>query len=424
MKLLLLVCLLLAASAALAQEEPDGEGEVEIEVIVEEVLPAEEVIESPVDGVSLSPDGTMLAGFTPYGICITMIDASEETCHPFPINFAGQFGRKPLQNPLRWSPDSQQIAFTESIYTFLFESDIWVLNPFDGMFTNLTDDGIIGAFTRLEVDNFMLDYMPAWAPDGTIYFFRSQRTPTSRAEYTLALMRLAPGSAEPELIIDLTGLLPAFSVYYHPAVSTDGRWLVFPLHWEVDTTFDGLWIIDLETGFTRQLLPMPVLNTGQPAWEDRPLTLINNPVWVNDNTGILARLDAEPEARPLVERAYIYVFIETGEVQPLIDFSAIDSPEALLTAGDDGAFAPIRLAPREGAVHADRQSFLYLGYGMNQEAPALFVLPLPPAGSAPVEVMALEGTLPTVRYVPNPILSERATGLLQGLFIALASREE
>lgn len=372
---------------------------------------ASALFEENVRGVSVSPDGMTLVGLVGDTICTLVLSTNAEQCYPLPDEFGGNLVERPEYNPIVWSPDSTQIAFTENLYMYMAESDLWVFDLTTGTFTNRTDDGAVGNFIRLE-ETALLDYLPAYAPNGDIYFFRSQRLEPNT---TLTLQRLAADADTPEEVADLTFILPTLSIYYSPAISPDGTKMAVPvLATRPDIPESGLWIIDLTEGvatqITRSVDPVP----GLPEHAQIPPAYASNPVWTADSSGIVfksALVAAMSRGGLFPPHNFLYVDVASGDVEPLFDLS--DFPEGAAAFREDAnGVSPIASLPREGAVSADGTRFIYLSYDVDFDHPQLSMVSLPPDGSEPVLLADVDFEM--APFMPNTTMTAADQVLLGG----------
>ena len=372
-----------------------------------DAIDASELFGESVRGITLSPDGMLVAATNGEGICVAKVATPEVICYPLPDAFGGRVAPRAGYNPLVWSPDSTSIALTEDFYMYFYESDLWVLDTQSGTYTNRTDDGV-GQFNIGEVDDgsATLDYLPAYAPNGDLYFFRSQR---AGGDLTLALYHLAADEDTPELISDLTGTLPALSVFYSPAVSPDGTQIAFPVQGiDRDDPGNGLWLVDLATGEARQLTDS---TAGMPETEQARAPFTMNPVWLPDSSGIVFETLSPERVFARSGHNYLYVEVASGEVTPLVD---VPLPED----EDSEADLAIRI-PRDGALSADGTVFAYLHYEDIPTTEAqITLIQLPPGETAPIVITNVEH-ISFPYSVPNPRMSANGKALLGGWLYTL-----
>jgi WD40 repeat protein len=119
--------------------------------------------------VTLSPDGTLIAGIgEDHEFCIWEIDSLEASCDQ-PSSSAINPGS------IVWSPDGTAVAYTLDAFLRGDESDLFVFELDAGTSVNLTDDGIEGSlFSPDEGVSLPVDVMPTWSHDSqSLIFVRS-----------------------------------------------------------------------------------------------------------------------------------------------------------------------------------------------------------------------------------------------------------
>lgn len=344
----------------------------------DDLLPALEALAPVNASLTLSPDGTRAAWAAPGGLCLYDLDAEAGECHAFPDRFADSFGE---YNPLRWSPDSTAIAFTEDPFRLLNESDVWVYKLASGEFTNLTDDGLEGGWLQSKTENagFALDYALTWNPvNGDLYYFHSEPLADG---WTLDLYRTTPGSYEAEQIGSYDVGLPTLSVYFPPQISPDGtRLAVIVLGQKLDDLRNGVWMIDLKDGGAEIIANLPNLRrSGFPEWQDQQYTMPRELAWVDNHTLLVNLLNSAFNTG--VSWGTQIIDLTTGTITPLVDMSGVAEQSDLFQAGDDG-HSPMYAMPRSVLIAADGASVLFTHYDpYGQDQPGLSRLPLPPAGT-------------------------------------------
>ena len=372
---------------------------------------AADLFETDVRNISLSPDGTMLAGTSDGQICVLALATGDEECFSTEDTPYVNFNNDEFFNPLVWSPDSTTLLFTEEIYRSIFEPDLWMLNVAPGEIRDLTDDGVVGIANTPENQAAILDYLPAYAPNGDIYFFRTEPSKAIDGAFNLTLQRLAVGGDEPEVVIDSFLRFPIYwrDPYFSPMISPDGTMLVFPVVAGTDRSApqNGLWLVDLESGEVRQLTDADDTHIGLPESQQDLEMFTLNPVWATDGAGIVFRAFGF-SSEGLGFDTFLYVDVATGDVRPVVDLSDFrdftqlreeDAPELLLI-------------PRAGAVSSDGSAFIYLGYNADMTTAEIVAVPLPPDGSEPVVLGEVEYVADP--FVPNPTMSADGKALLTG----------
>ncbi len=206
--------------------------------------------------VGPSPDGTELAAYDPNGkrLCVYRLPSLEEvSCSPQ----SGGGTPLPRNVDLRsvaWSPDSTRIAFTENLFVYAFESDIWTMDIASGGLTDLTDDGVSGPALPVP-PNAQFDVVPAWMPDGAAIVFA--RTPAST--HATEIDRIdATAGAQPTPIAHVS--TEPEVVFYGTRVSADGSQIAITL--DPRTAQDpsgGIYLIGADGLTSRHVLgPDPV----------------------------------------------------------------------------------------------------------------------------------------------------------------------
>jgi hypothetical protein len=367
----IVVALLLCASSPAAFAQDDGVG-----WTLAGVQDARELFASIEDfaNAKLSPDGTMVA--VPQGaeqLCMYSIADNAFDCAAWPEQAS-------LAHYVTWSPDGAYLAFAPEFFQRFNEPDLWVYDVAAGSFTNLTDDGVEGNMLRAE--GALIDYLPMWHPtDGDIYFFRTQ---DMGGNQTLELYRISPAGGEPELVQDLTGELPTFSVYEQAAISPDGGQLaMIVLNGQLDDPINGVWLLSLG-GELRQVLTLGDLRANIPDWQEESLLTPQSLAWTADSSGLVV-VGRDAVRMNGVAMNAVYIDAATGEVTPLVDYSDVPDEQSWVVAAEGEAHSGSYRMPRMSALSPDGKAFVYLHYDMGRsETIDISALPLPPDGSEPV----------------------------------------
>jgi dipeptidyl aminopeptidase/acylaminoacyl peptidase len=199
---------------------------------------------------------------------------------------------------------------------------------------------------------------PAWSPDGRSIALAADRSPDSTLAPRLEILQVPVGGGK---VTDLASLAGDAE---RPAFSRDGRRLAFVGTDVADPPDDvppSLWVRDLRTGETRDLLPGLDRPVGDWAWndlvtaEDAP-----GPIWLDDgrilvivgsrgrNLPLAARLDGPPEY--LVEEDALLNAVgiaATADGGTIVVSAALDGSAADLFRVRDRQLHPIT---REGST--------------------------------------------------------------------------
>ncbi|MBZ0290754.1 MAG: hypothetical protein K8I30_24220 [Anaerolineae bacterium] len=338
---------------------------------------------SPSDWPYLSPDGSALAWDTrDDAVAIYNFDDAATMPFAYAENCCA-FGRYSAPT---WSPDSRYFTFTESVFDRMLESDIWMLDREGGTIVNRTDDGVFGGWLG-ETDPFAIDYLPTWNPaNGDLYFFRSLWP--KEGDRTTGLYLMPVGRDEPKLVADLTAQLPILSVYRPAVIAPDGKRIAFiVLGSELDDARNGLWVMDLKTADAEQIATVEDLRAGLPAWQTESSLFPEFMQWAGNDALVVQSRDTQFATSGVGQMAY-YVAVETGEVTPLTTFEDVEGAPDLYR--DDNPDSPVFRVPRSGVVTPDGGAFIFVRTGVNGSSAGVSLLPLPPDGSAPVDLGGIE----------------------------------
>lgn len=299
--------------------------------------------ESPtaLDTAVIAPDGERIAHMTTdRQLCVVGIDDAAQTCTALPESFFGS----PVR--LHWSPDSEQIAFTEWWLGNLIDGDLWLWT--DDTITNLTDDGD----TRL-TESTTLDYSPFWSLDGALYFFRSERveTPIMGVGWDVRLMRFVDDADSPETVRDLSGELPALAVvdsvgnaFFDGAISLspDGETLALAAI-DVNTLIsdtNGIYTLALDGETPAQRRAEVLFNAGVPRWvvPDPAFSpfLLSGMTWVEDDLLVGSLHVLVLRVTDLISNALYRVDLDDETVTPRFDYTIYDTNADFVTARTSG----------------------------------------------------------------------------------------
>ena len=346
---------------------------------------------------TVSPDGQYIAYGKQSGkrrdrvlqLCVYEYEKATKQCYDLsPDDFNGY----PYQ--FQWSPDSRYIAFSENPVQLGSESDIWLFDRESGAFSNLTDDGLVGAWSQFVGDSQppMLDYLPMWHPsDGQIYFWRI--APLGNMRFTIGLYRIAPAGGDPEQVRDLTASFAAQApLFDYEALFLDGVSAIAPAGDTVAALMSSvndmgsyqqsLWLIDIsgDDAAPQQLAGPDQFATAVPEWVYYP-PQAQGLIWTGDSAGIV--VVANTSAGTMMPfQVYYYVDAASAEVTPLVDFSGLEEMDSYSDPAP-GSDLPWRAySPWTGSLSPQGDTLLMindLGGTI-----ALFSAPLPPTGDLPV----------------------------------------
>jgi Tol biopolymer transport system component len=201
--------------------------------------------------VALSPDGQMVAAVEPNtSICIYDAQTVEQ------ISCADASG---LNSGIRtedivWSPDSTRLAFSEQVFRYFNDGDLWVMNAQTGALTNITDDHydgpvVIGAD---EGASYFADVAPAWTPDSQFITFSRTTFVGSQSQGNTVAQAPAAGG-EVETLATVSAEEPGV-FYFGGGWSPDGASFYYSVsHTDSDDPDNGIWVYDPATGGAHQL---------------------------------------------------------------------------------------------------------------------------------------------------------------------------
>ena len=292
---------------------------------------------------TISPDGTMMVYAKTEGrfwnntgyICIYTFANAGVVCYE--VDGKQYYGYMPY---FSWSPDSTRVAFTENPIQLGYESDIWIIDSADGTMTNLTDDGVAGSWASAEPGTFTLDYEPMWdKSSGDLYFWRS--VPSGDLTISFELMKLPGGEGEAELVHDvsaeLEGMIMTWDIedYFLDGPSTmspDGSKVAMVMQdflEPYENARTGTWLLDVASGELTQIVEYSDYGAAIPAWQEAP-PWGQAAQWTADSQGFVLLVTSITSHLPL--EVYYYVDAASGEMTPVVDFSGVESLEAMMTA--------------------------------------------------------------------------------------------
>lgn len=369
-----------------------------------DVIPLEDSFEGSYKPV-LSPDGTSIAWWdrARHAVCVYDFDRPDPFCTTDTDQHLGSI------HYLTWSADSAYVALTPNYFQFLHEPDIWLYEPTTGLLQNLTDDGIED--DPLRESSALIDYIPTWNPaTGDIYFFRSRTTGDDQR--LMELYRMSPLDGAPELVADLTDTLPEASVYRKPAVSPDGSQMALLVQsHKFEEPVNGVWLLDLEDGSLEQLVTYNnIASAGLPAWYENHGPMLESIAWTAGGTGlVISAIDLRYRASHGAPVFY-YIDANTGELNPLFDFSDVPSQESFFEEDESGRTYIYRV-PRWGILAPDGGTLFTVHHERTEEIEAdIWAQPLPPDGSEPVVIGTFNFEIRGTRGDPEFLVEAGANG--------------
>ncbi len=288
--------------------------------------PVASLIELPPDGPDIfdtfpAPDGRHLIHIGEYEendyeetICAYDVVDDVNTCLPLPEDSEDfpeylEPDYENLYTPLAIATETLRLAIVGKPLDGHQDTDLWVVNFETGEIVKIADDGFEDGdnfptyyYEHPEPDaaGAIIDLQPAWSPDGTQ--IAVERTLINEEGFpnpsTLTLIDAATGAAQ-----DLTPLPAAVGEGRDQgstiglAWSPDGALLAASLRhddWEQwDSEQDGIWLVDVETGETRQLASVTAVEESFQATLDLPddgesfVAFITNLYWSPDGSRLL-----------------------------------------------------------------------------------------------------------------------------------------
>lgn len=421
---LALMSLLLTGFAAPAQDDSP--------VTVDTARPVTEIVgEKSAYLATVSPDGNFIVWGKQSGrgndrvlqACLFEFATAGKKCSDLSPDL---FDGYPYQ--FQWSPDSRYVAFSENPVEMASESDIWLFDAQEGVFTNLTDDGLVGVWSYLldDGEKVRLDYLPAWNPaDGMIYFWRI--VPLGNMRFTIGIYRIAPEGGDPELVRDLTAdfaaRLPLFQYDRFfldgmSAIAPDGSALAVIMSNvnDVGATEQTVWWIDLAdaTAEPYQLAATEDFLAAVPTWAQDYPPQAQGLSWTGDSSGLIFVVNTAVGAT-MPFQIYYYIDVASGEITPVVDFSPIEEMDGYSEPAP-GSELPWRVySPWTGSLSPAGDKLLMvndLGGTI-----ALFTAPLPPTGDLPT-VSASAETSPVMGSA-NSSRGEGGKVLAYGLLLTV-----
>jgi dipeptidyl aminopeptidase/acylaminoacyl peptidase len=350
---------------------------------------------------ALSPDGAFLAYVNQDGgnrgrdgqLCVYTFSNAGKRC-----DVMGE-GFESLPYQLQWSPDSTQIAFSENPIELGMESDIWTYDVASQTFTNLTDDGLSGMWRWLDTEEEInLDYLPMWdLTDGSLVFWRV--TPLGGFQFDLTLNRIDAAGGDPVELRSVGDAFPAaLPTFRNESLTMDGPSMLAPdgsavaaimsSPQSVGPVLNSLVLIPLDAeAEVQELLTTDMVAEAIPAWNTWPAATTGLS-WTGDSAGIVTLSSAWSTQTPFV--VLHYTDVATGDVTPLVDFSAIESPQAYFDLAD-GSNLPWRAySPWAAGITSNEDGVLMVNDLGGTTG--VFAAMLPPDGGLPTVIGSRQST--------------------------------
>lgn len=364
----------------------------------------------------LSPDGRRLAWFDFEELCIITFAPVRQNCTTIAerIQIAD----------ITWSPDSSVLAIEEDVFRLFIEGDLWLYDAENDRLFNRTDDNTDNDLMQSNEDEPppLVDYLPTWAPNGDLYFFRwepeaDEDNPSIGGIYRIpgnsgGILGLGGGdgelfeTTEPELVAQINQEDRIFSIYNAmfdsldgtASISPDGSQMAVSIIRSVrDDPVTGIWLFDLETGDAEQVLsltttmqeetPLP----GLPAWAE-PMQL-DGLTWANDH--IIFMMSNAGFASSILSYNAYRLDPATGDYTPLLDFTGIESEADYFTIETTNGLIP----PRFSVVLPEVNLFIYSNrfFGSRnipEDSYRIWALPLDNPEAAPKAIATLDSESP------------------------------
>ncbi|MBN1799375.1 MAG: hypothetical protein JW822_12410 [Spirochaetales bacterium] len=380
--------------------------------VLKEVKKVDDLLDSKIgDDIIVSPDGTFIATVNrkEQKFILYEIDKDVKKGYPLPDSLARGI------HYLTWSPDSRYIAVTENYVEFFHEPDIWIFDIETGVIKNHTDDGVDGGL--FAADDVTVDWLPTWnQKDGDLYFIRSEKNKIQEKKWTITLCRISPqGQGKPESVVDITEVLPPFSLFQQPKISSNGSYLAIISYAKPDDPINGIWLINLQTSEIKQLLDMQKLKQCIPEWAGDAHSLIPFDLsWAADDKGLIIAMKSQGLQRYIPEQ-YYYINMATNDVKPLIDFNDIASEKEFYIKEENGHTPAFRII-RAGMLSSTGKTLFTLHFDPLSNAEdamdniSVMSRQVPPDGTRPAFLGEIEFVGSPARRVERLIVPVSKTG--------------
>ena len=380
-------------------EEVAGEGEAAMAPLI--TVTSETFIGDVIDNnnpthVTLSTSGAQLVWPESVGnfwnregeLCVYTFDSAATNCTIAPDSFDG------YPYAFAWSPKDDFIAFTENPIQQGNESDIWVFDPVNQEYLNLTDDGVTGDWIGAEPGSYTLDYLPMWGQqDDDIYFWRSIPNPNFPLSLTLSIMQVSPLGGEATQVREVQDIRGGELIWFDDetwfmdgvsALSPDGRNVaVLTVSEDENSGYagsDGLWLVSLDDTAAppRQVATSDDFQMAIPSWSGTPLVPSGLSWQANGERLVVIAQNSDQQVPVTV----LYdVDVASGALTPVVDFSDLPDSEAYMAQPDDVGVPPRAYSPWTASLSPNDDKLLM--YQNLAGVSGLMASPLPPTGELP-----------------------------------------
>jgi hypothetical protein len=251
----------------------------------EKIVPLSEYgIDPSVRMMRLSPSGKQLMVFdeSEHAFCIvSVVDGKKKNIH-LPREFRGR------PESVSWSLSDRFIVFTEDVFRYLNEPDIWVCDTESGMVKDLTPDGVTGSILPMKPGS-SLDFYPIWrSNENRIIYIHAVNEGVNGAQ-RIELWSVSVPDGKPHRETVLSDDIPWSMVYPLPEISPDGKLMALFTCRNNDPVSNSVRIIDITTGKVTDLFSMKnmidVLREKKMGSPDR--LVVGNMLWTAGGKGLV-----------------------------------------------------------------------------------------------------------------------------------------
>jgi Tol biopolymer transport system component len=295
--------------------------------------------------------------------------------------------------PMAWSPDSTRVAAASQPLVTLTDTDLWIFDVASTSWTNLADDAYSGTLTaeagQPAPAGTIVDTQPSWSPDGAAI----------AVERTVMGDNGAFGSANIVLIDPETGAEQVLAPVPGTAVSgattsidwsADGSSLAVVVRQrEPDAENDGLWLLSVATGESRQLVSLSQIEAAlHDVYPDLDMTGVGPVTWSPDGTRLLlwaGKIDGTP--------VLVWPFI--------VDVDSGEITSAPVPAHPRDTEATRGLRPLQVAWSPDGTQLLMFTFGLHPDEDSTSLDPNNPSVRGALRIANLEtGETQLLGYLP------------------------